>query len=142
MIDRFRSQLKKFHAAHAAQDQREAALDLLVWVMYADASLTLQEQDHVDAAVEALTAPNLPMEQYLRSSVAKVRDAIQDSVRADQLLQDITRRLETDAVRRRAYEAALGVAESDGDVAAEETHLLTRVREAFGLPAEDTSRPS
>lgn len=137
MIDRFRHQLKQFHAAHAAQGQREAAIDLLVWTMYADAALTLPEQDHIDTAVEALTVPNLPMQQYLRASVAKVRDALRDQNQADVLLKAIKDRLETDTVRRRAYEAALDLARSDGEVADEEARLLSRVRDAFGITGDE-----
>ncbi len=115
-------------------------VDLLIWTMYADNVLTLPENDRIDQVTEEMkwqsaTAPR----QYVNVSIAKVRDAIDNTSKANAFLSDISDRLGSDKMRTRAYEACRDLARADGEVANEEMHFLSTVKTHFGIGERENS---
>ena len=132
MIERFRKILRQVDPK-ASRPQREALIDLLIWMMYADHVLALPEREMIDEMAETLNSDEtLPLSQYLGASVGKVRRALGDDEKSEALLDDIYQRLGTDDMRHRAYEACRRLAEVDGLMAEPETAFLDRLDHRFG----------
>lgn len=134
MIDKLKRFFERVGRSADAQQQREAMLDLLVWTMYADNVLTLPENDRIDQIAADLewNSPDRPS-VYISKATSKIRDVLSDPERADQLLEDIHRRLGTASMRKEAYDACYDLAQADGQLAAAEMKLLQTVRERFGI---------
>lgn len=139
MLNRIRRLLRRVDAEQAAQRQREALLDLLIWTMYADNVLSLSENERLEDAADDITWESVqPVKQYINEAFSRIRTALDDEERAEELLESIHDRLETDEMRARAYETCHELAESDGSVASGEISLLSRVRERFGIERRST----
>ena len=136
MIDQFKGFFERIGHAADAQKQREAMIDLLIWMMYADNVLTLPENDRIDQITEEMEwdSPNRPS-VYVNTSIAKIRDVLADDGKAQELLDSIDKRLGSDKMRKEAYEACRELANADGQVADEEMKLLNRVKHRFGIEA-------
>lgn len=134
MLDQIRSLFKRIGGAEAEQKQREAMVDLLIWTMYADNVLSLPENDKIDQlTAEMPWDSTIPAQQYMLTSIARVRDAVEDSGASEALLEDIYKRLGSDAMRRRTYEACRDLAHADGEMAATEMHFLNTVKSRFKI---------
>lgn len=117
-----------------SQEQREATVDLLIWMMYADRKLS--EAEHQQLTVETRDLPwDSPtrVEQYIDASIGRVRNAVGDSTSEEAYLAGIAARLGGDAARREAYAACERLAAADEKVAQQEEQLLTRVRQALEI---------
>lgn len=136
MIDQFKGFFERIGRAADAQRQREAMIDLLIWMMYADNVLTLPENDRIDQITEEMEwdSPNRPS-AYVNVSIAKIRDVLADDGKAKELLDSIDQRLGSDKMRSEAYEACRELANADGQVADEEMKLLNQVKHRFGIDA-------
>ncbi len=134
MLNELRGLLNYVGRKADAQRQREAMVDLLIWTMYADNLLALPENDRIDQLTETMEwdAPT-PASQYLKRSIAKVRDAIDDEEKAELLMNGIYERLGTEDMRRSAYAACRDLARVDGEVAEEETDFLNSIKERFDI---------
>ncbi len=134
MLEHIRSLFKRIGSAADEQSQREAMVDLLVWTMYADNVLTLPENDRIDQVTEEMSwSSPTPPQLYVNTSIARVRDAIDDSEKSEALLNDISERLGSPKMRMHAYEACRDLANADGEVADQEMHFLRSVRAHFGI---------
>lgn len=134
MIDRLRALFGKITAGEAAQHQREAMIDLLIWTMYADGRLALPENDKIDSLAEELPWDSVtPFQQYLNTSIARVRSVLADEEKSDELLGDIYGRLRDDEMRTRAFRACRDLAQVDGEVDEAESVFLDTVRARFNL---------
>lgn len=134
MLDHIRSLFKRIGSAADEQSQREAMVDLLVWTMYADNVLTLPENDHIDHVAGEMTWHSATRpQQYVNIAVAKVRDALDDSAKADAFLDDISERLGSDKMRMHAFEACRDLARADGELADAERHFLGTIKTHFGI---------
>lgn len=129
MLKQLTSLFKRVDETDMQQRQREAMVDLLVWTMYADKVLALPENDRLDHMAEDLTwESTTPFSHYLNMSTAKVRDVLGNEDKAEELLNDISRRLETPAARQEAYDACCDLAQSDGEVVDEEVQFLNKLK--------------
>lgn len=134
MLERLKTLFGKAGGTALTQPQREAMVDLLLWIMYADRLLAVPEHDRIDRLGTELGWTSVtPFSQYVDTTVARVREVLSDEDRAAALLEDLYARLGTDAVRRQAYDACRSLAEADGQVAEDEARLLDRIRTRFGL---------
>lgn len=134
MLEQFRTFFERIGRAADAQQQREAMIDLLIWMMYADNVLTLPENDRIDQITEEMKweAPTRPS-VYINTSISKIRDVLADEEQGKELLEDIDDRLGTKRMRQEAYEACRNIAQADGQMADEEMTLLNTVKEHFGI---------
>lgn len=138
MLERLKGLFGKVDEAAMTQPQREAMVDLLLWTMYADRVLSLPENERIDQMQSELSWESVtPFAQYLSTSIARVREVLTDEEKADALMDGVYARLDSDAVRRKAYEAARQLAQSDGEIAEEEALFLERVRARFALGESD-----
>lgn len=129
LLGRFRSD-----APECAQPQREALLDLLVWVMFVDHHIAAPEQAQIQRAARDLAWEGYQsVDLYLDAAVRRARDALASAPTAERYLEDIAARLGDAATMTRAYQACREVAGADGEVAPAEQALLDRVRARFGL---------
>ena len=137
MIDTLRKIFEKGDETGMQQREREAMVDLLIWMMYVDKVLTLPENDKIDRWAEELTwKSSTPVGQYISASTSRVRDALGDRDKAAALLEDIHRRLENEEMRREAYEACCDLAQADGQVADEEAQFLSLLKREFNVESE------
>ena len=134
MRDSLRDMLSYVGRTSGVQHQREAMIDLLIWTMYADSRLALSENDKIDRLAEEMgwDSPT-PAGQYLNTSIAKIRDVLDNEDNASAVMDSIYERLGSDEMRRKAYRACRELAAVDGDVADEETEFLRTVMDRFHL---------
>ena len=120
------------------QPQIEAAIELLIWTMYVDNSLTLQE----DAALDSFTQKvkwqsprrvHWKLDSYLGSAIAKVGKAIDNPAKAKALLYDIKTRLADTLTRKEAVDAVAEMAKADGDLTTGEQDFIKRISELFEI---------
>ena len=129
LLGRFRSD-----APECAQPQREALLDLMVWVMFADRHIAAPEQAQVQRVARDLPWEGYQsVDLYLDAAVRRARDALANAPTAERYLDDIAARLGDAAMMTRAYQACREVAGADGDIAPAEQALLEQVQRRFGL---------
>jgi hypothetical protein len=134
MIDRIKSLFGKVGDVPISQPQREAVIDLLLWTMYIDKRLALPETERIDQVPEEMAWEAVtPFPQYINTTVARVREVLSDTDRAEALLDDIYARLGTEPMRRRAFDACRDLAQVDGQMADEESQFLEHVRTRFGV---------
>ncbi|MEO0587829.1 MAG: hypothetical protein AAF078_09330 [Planctomycetota bacterium] len=118
------------------QAQREALIDALVWVKYADDFLAEAEQAAIAAAADAARwAGPIPLADYTLRAATALRQVAGDPQREDAHLASIVVRLATPIVRRAALDACTVASRADGEVDRREADLLIRFRQAI-LAAE------
>lgn len=121
-------------AEEAAQQQREALVDLLLWMMYVDKRLDLSERELIDAEMDQLPwTAVMPLDQYIRTSLVRARAAISEEYMARKYLGEIKDRLATPEMRQEAFTLCKRLAEVDGDLAEDESDFLQTLRLVFGL---------
>ena len=136
LTDTLKGQLRRTREAGASQQEREAVIDLLVMTMYADRFIDEAENDAIDRVAENIEGDAArPLVQYLNASIAKVRETLGHREQHDALLRDISERLNTDRMRKLAYDASRAVARADDEMADEEEQFLRTVKGVFGMQA-------
>ncbi len=116
------------------QAQREALVDLLVWLMFIDKYVALPEQELIENAPGVKNWSSLtPFEQYLRDAITRARNAISNEGRTAGYLADIYARLGDPAARLAAYDACVVLADVDGTRAESESAFIHNVAKAFSL---------
>ena len=134
MLEQIRVLFRRIASTADEQKQREAMVDLLIWTMYADNVLTLPENEKIDQVTEEMSWNSpVPAQQYIYASIAKVREALDNSEKAESLLNDISERLQSDAVRLRTYEACRDLANVDGEMDDKELSFLNTVKTHFEI---------
>ena len=134
MFARLKGMLGFLGGSDLTQSQREAILDLLLWTMYVDRRIAVPENEQIDQLPEEFSWRSVtPFSLYVNTSLARVREVLSDPEAAETLLADVQRRLDTEATRRKAYEACNRLACADGQVAEEEARFLERIQARFGL---------
>lgn len=119
------------------QRQREALIDLLLWVMYADESLSLPENQMLGQLEDGEWSGVMPPRQYVNAALARVRDVLGDQEKTTAFLEQVAERLGTPEMRQHAYDAACDFAQVDGDVSSKEHAFLRQTHRTFALPEPD-----
>ncbi len=116
------------------QSQVEAAIELLIWTMYVDNSIKLQEDDALDSFVQkAQWQSYQQIRSYMGSAIAKVRNSMDDPAKADALLRDIKMRLADRTTRKEAVDAVSEMAQADGELSAGEQDFIGRISGVFEI---------
>jgi len=122
------------------QNQREAIIDAMTFAMLIDRHIASEEQEALAQQLEIVgwRSP-IPVEQAVNASIMRARRALEhDEVRP--YCQHISSRLETQNLRRDAYQTVVKIVEADGRIDPEEQALLHEMARAFGIdPAESGS---
>ncbi len=118
--------------AGLSQSQREAVLDLLLSVIFVDASLHLDETNTLYGLEGDVPWESpIPIGQYVRSVLPRVRDAASGTAARDLLLSSVDERLRDSRTRRLALDAASAMAGIDGTVDGREAQWIESVRAQF-----------
>ena len=123
------------------QPEVEAITELLIWTMYADDEIRLEENDAIDEFLKTVKWDSpLQPEYYFGSAVAKVRNAMDESSKADALLADIRDRLADRETMVEAVQACYALAQADGEVGPRETEFLARISREFQVELPDQAQ--
>ena len=117
-----------------ADDEHEAALELLLLVMIADRHISVDEIDEIAQISDdsELELDTFSFDQYLGKAMAKVRAAVADGT-VDELLDDIDDRIASRVLRPQLFAAARDVADVDQRREPPRRHaLLAQHRARFG----------
>jgi hypothetical protein len=126
---------KLFHvnSHEIEQSQREALVDLCLLGMYSDTLVSLAEQDFLNAEFIQLNwESGISFDVYLQTTTAKVRAVKNDSLKMQELIQDISQRLGSDEFKQKAIDELEKLISTDGVVKLEE-EFLTEVKTVMGI---------
>ncbi|MEM9253630.1 MAG: hypothetical protein AAGB29_14900 [Planctomycetota bacterium] len=116
-----------------SQTQREALVDAMVWVMYADHFLADVERASIDEhAAKARWAGPMPVKDYTLKSATALRQALGDLAAEKAYAESIIDRLGDKPARDYTLFACGEVSRSDGRTDMDEARLLSRLREEAG----------
>lgn len=116
------------------QKQREALAELLVWTMYADGHLALDEKDLLEEELSKVKwESDTPLRAFLLQAATKVRNAMASEDATISLLGEIAKRIDDDQARADALAAAERLAGADESMAVTEKSFIERVRRRFTL---------
>lgn len=134
MIERLIRLIRERAVPAAAQPQREAMIDLLVWTMFVDRHVAGAEVERVAAEARGMAwdAP-APVDHYISKSMGRTRAVLAGERSADDYLDEIAARLGDDEARRKALAACEALATVDGAVADEERAFLARLAAHLGV---------
>jgi uncharacterized tellurite resistance protein B-like protein len=119
-------------AVHATADQEhQAALELLALVMLSDAQIGDEEVEVVREISTEWREEAFNFEDYLRPAIEKARRAI-ESERIDEFLDGIDQQISSRVLRNALFSAARDVAGVDANVTPHEDTLLAEVAVRFG----------
>ncbi len=120
--------------APSTQTQREALLDLLVWMIFVDHLIAAPEEEQIRQQMQRLAWEGArPLEIYFNSAIRRTRELLDKPSAQDKYLEGIAQRLDTAEAKQRALRACQEMAAIDGDVAEAEAQLLDQIRSCFGL---------
>jgi hypothetical protein len=115
------------------QVQREALVDLCLLGMYSDTLVSLAEQDFLEAQSARLPwESGTSFDLYLQTTIPKVRAIKNDPLKIKELIQDIDRRLGSDAFKSNAIYELETLLSTDGIIKIE-GEFLTQVKEVMGI---------
>ncbi len=114
--------------------QRQAFLDLLVLAMYADGRLCSAEDQRVEQLLTGMGfEPGYDHQREFDASVTRVRRHSQPTAAACAHAAELARSFTTQDQRRTVYDLLNDLIGSDHQVSADESRLLTAVKEVFQL---------
>jgi len=115
------------------QDQREAIVDVLVFGMYSDRTVSLAEDQLIQSRLEAMDWQSLEtIHNYYDRAVTRVREILDAGEEARQsFLRRIAERLGDTSVREKTFALCHQLFLSDGIESADEEALEGELREAL-----------
>jgi len=116
-----------------AQQQREAELDLLILMMYADRNIDDNENSNIAKQSNSLRWENKEyhVSLYIDKTVAKVRNIITDKEKLSLFIEDISTRLDDKETKDSAFVSVEKFMEIDFDISEKERELLATIKEIF-----------
>ena len=118
---------------HLKQSQLEALIELLIWTMYVDNSIKLEENDALDEFLGRVEWHSpMQVDYFMSTAIAKVRNSIDDPTKAEKLIGDINTRLADPMTRREAADAVQALAEADGELTDSEKSFIGKIKLLFG----------
>ena len=122
-------------AVHAtADEEHQAALEVLLLVMFADGQLLLDEQDEIETLVhdQEWETDTFSLETRLGPAMARARSAAASPALMDALLDDADARIASTVLRAQLIAACRQVADADSDRDASEDRVLAGIITRFG----------
>jgi hypothetical protein len=122
------------HGDGLTQPQREAIVDLLLFAMYEDQRVAMQEDIFIDQHVrkmkwESGTYPST----YVDMATARVRQARESAEGREHFLRRIRDRLSDPVAKQRAVDMCRELLDADRIESAEESQFLASLPAALGL---------
>ncbi|MEO5958202.1 MAG: hypothetical protein ABIR80_03735 [Opitutaceae bacterium] len=128
---------KFFHPSEKSEDgltqsAREAIVDVLHYVMYADKHISAREDQFIEEAARKLNwDPKISYEYYEGKSTGAVSRALSTNAAGESFLESLKMRLPRKADRNLALSLAEELSRTDGKNA-EETTSIAKLKSAFG----------
>ncbi|WP_309401029.1 hypothetical protein [Cerasicoccus maritimus] len=114
------------------QPQREAIVDLLVFCMYSDRTVSLAEDQLIQRRLESMDWQAVEsIDNYYDRSVTRVRDILSNDDARTSFLTRIADRLEDAGTREKAFQLSHQLFLSDGVESPDETTLEAELRSAL-----------
>lgn len=129
---------KLFHLGGKASDgltqaAREAIVDVLHYVMYADKHIAVREDEFIEAAARTLSwDANTSYEFYEGKSTGAVTRALSDAGAQQEFFESLKARLPGNTERSLALSLANDLAASDGQKRDSETAAIAKLRTLLG----------
>jgi hypothetical protein len=118
------------------QTQVEALIDTLTLAMVAEGEVPDHEREELERTLEQLDwRGTRSIHDYVDDSIAADRDVV-ESGEVRSRVEDISERLDDDALREEAYFLAARVAAIDAEVVSDETDVLTTLVDVFDIPRD------
>lgn len=134
MIERILKVFKKHDVAEMTQHQREALVDLLLWVKYVDGLVAPEEVALFTREINAMAwESKRPLASYIELSLAKLKEVLDGRMSEEAYLAVISAVLQSESLRRESIEACYELARCDGEFHPDEENFVNRVAEAFHL---------
>ncbi|MFZ2657041.1 MAG: TerB family tellurite resistance protein [Victivallales bacterium] len=116
------------------QNQNEAIIELLVWTMYVDKSIMLIEDEKISQYIDKTNwKSGITSEDFLKSAIARVRNAVANPAKASELIASISKRLDCPDVKNKALKACKALAEADGKLSDEEKKFIDTLKKALSV---------
>lgn len=133
MIEYFQKLFKSGSASDGlSQSQREAIVDLLVFCMYSDSTVSLAEDQLIQRRLEAMDWRAVEtIQQYYDHAVTRVRDIPSSDEARSSFLERVAQRLEDKPTREKAFQLSHQLFLSDGEESADEQALEKELRAAL-----------
>lgn len=110
------------------QLQREALLDLLTYLMYADSRIAVEEEQLIEGRARTFDwEGEADLEDYLDAAVDRVRALEGSPHAAEAFLDGVRSRLRTPAARQNAINLCHGLIQADGRFDPEELELFQQI---------------
>src|SRR5258706_16118822 len=114
-----------------AQSAREAIVDVLHYVMYADKHISVREDEFIEETARSFSwDPKISYEYYEGKSTGAVTRALSDAAAKDAFFESLKSRLPHKADRDLALQLADDLAKSDGKEQ-EESAAIAKLRSVF-----------
>lgn len=111
------------------QPEREAIIDLLLFAMYEDRHIALQEDEFIDSHVMQLGwQSGMAVETYVKTATARVRSTRDTAEGKERWLQHIAARLQSRSSRDTAQSLCRSLLNSDARETAEESAFEAQLR--------------
>jgi len=116
-----------------SQQQREAELDLLILMMYADRHIDDKERDAIVQESKSFVWENKEyhVTLYIDKTIAKVRSVMLNEKSLNLFLEDILTRLNDKETRDKALESVEKFMDIDFDISYKERELLEVIKKVF-----------
>ncbi|HCE45503.1 MAG TPA: hypothetical protein DET40_18340 [Lentisphaeria bacterium] len=133
-VDNVKKFLDSFKSQDMEQNQNEAIIELLVWTMYVDKSLMIAEDDKINQYIDKSGwKSGITSEDFLKSAIARVRNAVANPAKSSELLASISKRLDCPDVKNKALKACKALAEADGKLSDEEKQFIETLKKALAV---------
>jgi hypothetical protein len=115
------------------QKQREAKLDLLILMMYADRHIDENESQEIIKESKSFVWENREyhVQLYIDKTIAKVRSVIYDDDKLSSFIEDILTRLEEKDAIDKALISVEKFMDIDFDISDREKELLATIKDIF-----------
>jgi len=115
------------------QEQREAELDLLILMMYADRHIDEKERSEILKESKSFVWENgeYHVQLYIDKTIAQVRDVVLNEKKLTLFIEDILARLSEKETIENALKSVEKFMEIDFDISEKEKALLVRIKEVF-----------
>jgi len=117
----------------SSQEEREAQIDLMILMMFADQKIAQEERDMLKTETKWITwsNPEYYLDLYIDKTISKVREVVGNEENTATFIQKIAQRLQGDELRQATLETMAEFMRVDGEIAENEKRLLKKIEIAF-----------
>ncbi|MGD1909962.1 MAG: TerB family tellurite resistance protein [Rivularia sp. (in: cyanobacteria)] len=134
MREKLRLSLSEIAKLDVTQDEREAIIELMIMTMYSDKNIKLAEDEVIkEYASNIKWESPLSLEFYLGKVTPKIRTALEDKEKTTAFLEEVSTRIENEAVKSQVLKLCNDVAMADSEFSVEEKELLENISQIFQI---------